>query len=157
MTSPRRILRVPKAASHGILLAACLSGALASQPAAATCPPGYRPKGPMCMPGPVKPQPPYTAHSVVTPSVSAVHAGHQPGEITEAVDPRKIKPQPGAPIEHSSTASEKRGIIFVGGKKATVAPATSSGHAALNTQPIPPGHAISVSPHPGAPLEKAGR
>lgn len=107
------------------------------------------------MPGPVKPHRPYTAHSNSPSSVTAVHAGHKRGGITEEVDRRKVKPQPGAPIEHSSI-SEKRGIIFVGGKKASGAPATASGHAALNPQPIPPGHATFDSPHPRVPIERAG-
>ena len=101
MTSARRSLNVPRAASHFILLAAGLAGVLAAPPAKAACPPGYRSKGAQCIPGPVEPHRPYTAHSNVPSSAAAVHPAHKPGVITEEIDRRKVKPQPGAPIERA--------------------------------------------------------
>ena len=112
-------------ATAALAIAAFLACALASQAAATTCPPGYRPKGNQCMPGPVTPHGPLTAHSNVPSSMPVTHLAHPPSAITKQVDRSKLKPQPGAPVE-------------------------------LNPQPIPPGHALALPPHPGAPLQKTG-
>ena len=112
-------------AATALALAAFLACALASQAAAATCPPGYRPKAGQCMPGPVTPHGPYTEHSNVPSSMPVTHAAHRRVRSQRQVDRSKVKPQPGAPVE-------------------------------LNPQPIPPGHAVALPPHPGMPLKQTG-
>lgn len=69
----------------------------------------------------------------------------------EIIDRAKVKPQPGGPIEHGSSASERQGIIFVGGHSSS-----RLDKAALNPQPIPPGRSLRKTPQPGAPIEGSG-
>ena len=121
----------------GWIIAVCLLGAVTVQTAMANCPPGYRAKAGHCIPGPAHAHHPYVAKSNVhVPSAaSPLHA--KPHALApKAVDRSKVKPQPGAPIERHADASNTHGIIFVGGKN----------KAALNPQPIPPGHAKPVVP-----------
>ncbi len=123
-------------APRSLIAAACMLGAMVAQTAIANCPPGYRSKAGHCVPGPAQPHHPWVKSSVHVPSaVSAVHAKpHAPPP--EMIDRSKARPQPGAPIEHRANAANTHGIIFVGGKN----------KAALNPQPIPPGHAKPVVP-----------
>jgi hypothetical protein len=86
-------------APAALAIAAFLACALASQAAAATCPPGYRPKGNQCMPGPVTPHAPLTEHSNVPSSMPVTHLAQPPSTITKQVDRSKVKPQPGGPVE----------------------------------------------------------
>lgn len=122
---------------RGWIVAACLLGAVTAQSAVADCPPGYRDKTGHCIPGPAHPHRPYVAKSNVhvPVAVSPLHA--KPHAFApKAIDASKVKPQPGVPIERHADASSAHGIIFVGGKN----------KAALNPQPIPPGHAKPVVP-----------
>lgn len=167
---------------RGLAIACALFGAaIVAQSAMANCPPGYAPKAPgVCVPTPphrYHPGHTLTAHSNVPSSVPLTHTTHKSIQINKEVDWHKVKPQPGVPIEHHSSASEKHGIIFVGGhsryvddtrainsqpvppgheKQALNPQPIPPGHSALNTQPIPPGHSLRRLPHPGVPLEKNG-
>lgn len=127
---------------RSLIAAACVLGAMIVQTAIADCPPGYRFKAGHCIPGPAQPHHPWTQSGVHAPSaVSATHA--KPHVLApKMIDKSKVPPQPGVPIEHHASASNTHGIIFVGGKQA------------LNPQPIPPGHAMKIRRHPGAPVEQ---
>ncbi|MFT3792561.1 MAG: hypothetical protein QM741_16190 [Rudaea sp.] len=83
------------------------------------------------------------------------HAAQPHSQTPMQQDRSKLKPQPGLPIEHASSASNTHGIIFVGGKNAINSQPVPPGRAALNPQPIPPGRTLSPTPHPGSPIEKA--
>jgi hypothetical protein len=103
--------------------AVCWMAALASQTTlAAGCPPGYHGTYPRCVPEQAKPR---HVHAT-TPKMRRWHAP---------------APSP-SPVEHVAHASNRRAIIFVGGKQA------------LNPQPIPPGHAARALPRHSAPAEK---
>jgi len=135
---------------RGIAIAACVSGTLMAQTvAAAPCPPGYYGSYPHCMPDQAKPHPAYTAHSYAHAPGATMHTSRPHTFAPKMIDRSKVKPQPGVPIEHRSGASERHGIIFVGGHSSS-----NLDKAALNPQPIPPGHTVKKLPHHGAPVEQ---
>ncbi|MEP6899313.1 MAG: hypothetical protein ABI870_12350, partial [Rhodanobacter sp.] len=139
---------------QAIAMAVCAIFTFSMQSAlAVTCPPGYASKGPGCVPTPPHPYHPrrgVAEHVNAHASPTANPLRHEPAELHKQADWHKLKPQPGAPIEHASSASQKHGIIFVGGKKAIHSQPVARDHAALNPQPIPPGHSLRKMPHPGA-------
>ena len=133
--------------------------------AAHACPPGtmpdpnYNPSSPAarahpqrCVPAPKPPTAKYTG----TANPNIEHAAQPHSQTPMQQDRSKLKPQPGAPVEHASSAADTHGIIFVGGKNAINSQPVPPGKAALNPQPIPPGRALHHAPPPGTPTEKTG-
>ncbi|MEO6967333.1 MAG: hypothetical protein ABI132_02600 [Rhodanobacteraceae bacterium] len=126
--------------------------------AAADCPPGYSfQPGSGCVPTRApRPQqrPPlhrYEAKSLDNSSVSygLANKPHSPTPIYKARQQGFQGPIGPGPRRASDQASGgTHGIIFVGGHSAS-----RLDKAALNPQPIPPGHALHKPP-PGAPIEK---
>lgn len=142
----------------GLIVAVTLVTALIAQAALADCPPGYRSKAGHCIPGPAQPHRPLVMKSVAPAptAVSPIHA--KPHTLApKTIDGSKVKPQPGAPIEHHASASNTHGIIFVGGKNAINSQPVPPGKSSLNPQPIPPGHSTRRPPHSGTPIEKKRR
>lgn len=156
------------------IVSAVLCIAAAAQPAAAKpCPPGFRGTYPHCMPAqaPQHHQPPYM-RTVGAHGGAGVPAGtkhHSYPVDRKIVDSRKIKPVPGAPIERRSGAAASHAIIFVGGRaqrgidhgnaainSQPVPPGHSPDTRAINSQPVPPGHSLHRIPQPAAPIEAGG-
>ena len=130
----------------------CIASAMPGIAAAAPCPPGYHGSAPHCMPDQA------TTHHPHATTTNHHFAGTTPlgstqSSPTEAktADWHKTGPAIG-PVEHPGGANP-HGIIFVGGKTASQAAPIPSGKAALNPQPIPPGHGTSTLPH--APVKKS--
>lgn len=140
---------------HGLTFATVLITALIAQAALADCPPGYRSKARHCIPGPAQPHRPLAMKSIAPAPAAVSPIPVKPHTLApKRLDGSKVKPKPGAPIEHPASASNARGIIFVGGKQALNPQPIPPGNAALNPQPIPPGHSTRKPPHPGTPVEK---
>ncbi|HJU08625.1 MAG TPA: hypothetical protein VJ727_09115 [Rhodanobacteraceae bacterium] len=157
---------------RGLVIAACVIGALIAQTASADCPPGYRSKAGHCIPGPMQTHHPVAIESSVhaPTAVSPIHANkprtyahatavtpvhattthHYRSETayashsTHSGGPAPAASASGYDLRAQHEAKTAHGIIFVGGKQA------------LNPQPIPPGHVKAAIPHPGAPIEKSG-
>ena len=168
---------------RGLLIAACVIGALIAQVASADCPPGYRIKAGHCIPGPAQTHRPVAIESSVhAPTVvSPMHASkpHAYAHVSAGAPVHATATHHSAsktvyashsthqatPAPASSTSgydlraqheakSDTHGIIFVGGRQALNPQPIPPGKSALNPQPIPPGHVKTAIPHPGAPVEK---
>jgi hypothetical protein len=132
----------------------CIASAMPGIAAAAPCPPGYHGSAPHCMPDQAGTHHPYATtaghhFSGATPLGSSKPSPTQ----AKIADWHKTGPAIGpGPIEHQGSANP-HGIIFVGGKTSSKAATTRYGKAALNPQPIPPGHGASTLPH--APVKKS--
>jgi hypothetical protein len=123
-----------------VIACALICAATVAQTATATsCPPGYGGVYPHCRPVPphhAHPQPHYT--NTVVPHGGTVPLESKPRSPRverRIVDPHKVAPVTGPGPRHSQSPIDH-------------------GKAALNPQPIPPGHAQHSSPHPGLPIEK---
>jgi hypothetical protein len=126
MTSRTPTVVFPEAASLGIVVAIGLACLMAAQAAAAACPAGYRQKGEQCIPGPADTHP-------------RAYTAHSNVPSSVTTTPALKKP----------SAINKE----VDRTKVKPQPGTPI---ELNPQPIPPGHAVTGIPHPGAPIQKVG-
>lgn len=154
----------PRATHHALVAPSNVSSDMTLNPEV-VCPPGEQRYQGKCVPVPHRAerasQPQHDTKKWNTTRSGAIPAGgsnvHKP--IPKTIDRVKIKPQLGAPVEHHSSASETHGIIFVGGKNAINSQPVPPGHApdtrSINSQPVPPGHAVHKSPQPGDPVEHA--
>lgn len=138
----------------------CSFGALAARPASAsTCPPGSRGAAPHCQPSQVAPRPTNPmqnrAPSSVAPDLGQSHAV----PLSQPRDRRLLGPPVTEPLAPHANAAQTHGIIFVGGKSAInsqpVPPGHAPGEVSINSQPVPPGHAVHQTPRPGTPVEHA--
>lgn len=140
---------------RGVVFTAILITTLIAQAALADCPPGYRSKARHCIPEPAQSHRPLVMKSIAPAPTAVSPISAKPHVLApKAIDRSKVKPKPGAPIERHASASNARGIIFVGGKQSLNPQPIPPGNAALNPQPIPPGHSTRKPPHPGTPVEK---
>lgn len=145
-----------------LMFCALLGTSFLAQNAFATCPPGQQLYQGRCVP--VKHMPQQAPHETrFTEKLNTTPYGARPtGKYTyhpiapKIIDRTKVKPQPGAPIEHHSSTSQQHGIIFVGGKNTINSQPVPPGHSELNPQPIPPGHTLHKIPHSGTPIENNG-
>ena len=128
----------------------------------AACPPGhgrnqYGQCVPLQRPPRAQQQPPlhhYQAKSLDHSSASygLANKAHSPTPIYKARAQGfqgPVGPGPRHATGSSESKSGSHGIIFVGGH-----PARARDKAALNPQPIPPGHALRRIPDPGSPIQK---
>lgn len=154
------------ATSHtvrGFVIACALSGVLGiAQDAAAKC----NPQVPRSCAQPEQSKP-YQAKTLDQSAVSyADKKPHSPPPIYEG-RPQGFHGPVGPGPRHATGSSESKsgshGIIFVGGHsvqardKAALNPQPiPPGHSALNPQPIPPGHSLRKPLPPSAPIEKIG-
>ncbi|WP_018974305.1 hypothetical protein [Rudaea cellulosilytica] len=119
--------------------------------------PNYNPSAPAarahprrCVPAPKPP----TAKYIGTTNPDIEHASRLHSQTPMQQDHSKLKPQPGAPIERANSVSNTHGILSTTGNAALNTQPIPPGKAALNPQPIPPGHALHQMPQPGAPIKK---
>jgi len=141
---------------------ALLCAAVAQTAIATACPPGYRGSYPKCMPAPAATHHPQLEEKAIGPHPEGEtrRTGHGPIPVgRKIVDQRRVRPAPGGPIEHHAGGAATHAIIFVGGRNAINSQPVPPGHApdtsSINSQPVPPGRPLKRVPNPGAPVEKA--
>lgn len=143
-----------------VTILVCSLGAITTHSVAATaCPPGSHGSIPHCQPNQAGSHERFTMnHGAVSPSPAPISGRHRPAEIHAQVDPARVRPQSGAPVEHRSSAAQTHSIIFVGGKSAINSQPVPPGHSpdmgSINSQPVPPGRAVHKRPLPGNPVER---
>lgn len=155
MQRPRTLLK-----RSGFALAACIAGALFAQGALANCPPGMHPSGASDRAHPAKCVPdrtPTRRSNVRLPSGVRLQAGKPHTPTPKQRDWRKAGPSVGpGPVEHAAKANP-HAIIFTGGKNAINSQPVPPGHATLNPQPISPGHVRRQPPRSAGASQKMRR
>ena len=142
----------------GLIL--CSFGALAARSVpASTCPRGSRGTAPHCQPSQVKPHPTNALQTGATPAMLPTAGRSHASSAMQPRDRRFLGPPVTEPVAHHAGAEQTHGIIFVGGKSAINSQPVPPGHApdkvSINSQPVPPGRAVHETPRRGAPVEHA--
>jgi hypothetical protein len=134
---------------HSLALTCALLGAACfAQVAMATCNPKISRS--CAQPAQARSARPYEAKILDHSSTAYRLAGHphSPTSISNVRRQDFHGPSTPGPRRDVVQSATRHGIIFVGGHSARTLDKN-----ALNTQPIPPGHAARKIPHPGLPLE----